>query len=107
MNRQAIRDAIVSRDGNGCYYCGRKLQHKTKAKRLPTNYMQIEHKLAQAAGGSDDLENLVGSCKSCNRRKGSKEYKEYLQWEFQQVKLQYETLKQRIGDVERCSQDGR
>lgn len=44
-----------------CFYCGK------KPKRL-----QKDHLIAVAIGGNDNIKNIVPSCKTCNRKKGSK-----------------------------------
>ena len=95
-HRQKIRDAIVRRDGSDCHYCGKKLQTATKAKKLPPHFMQIEHIIPQAQGGTDDTENLVGSCKDCNRRKGTKNYNTFVTEELAKARRIVKTLEKRV-----------
>jgi hypothetical protein len=57
-NRKIAR--ILARDGEGCCYCGKPLGDD----------MTLEHRIAQANGGSDDLENLTLAHAACNRRVG-------------------------------------
>lgn len=55
----------ISRKTNGrCFYCGGVAD-------------SVEHVIPKSAGGSDDLDNLVLSCKSCNSRKALSSI-----WEF-------------------------
>ena len=42
-----------------CYWC----------KRAPST--EVDHLLEADAGGTDELENLVGACKPCNSRRGA------------------------------------
>ncbi|MDD5302430.1 MAG: HNH endonuclease [Elusimicrobia bacterium] len=53
-----------------CAYCGDVLNEKTA---------QQEHKVPISRGGSDDIENIALSCKSCNSRKHSMTDVEFLQ----------------------------
>ena len=46
-----------------CAYCGAKLTSST---------MQIDHLVPLKSGGSDETENLVACCRSCNSSKGTK-----------------------------------
>lgn len=43
-----------------CAYCGKEITIKE---------MQIDHKIAQRNGGTDDIENLMPSCRRCNHYK--------------------------------------
>lgn len=51
-----------------CYWCGKYLK-RAEAQR--------EHLTPISRGGSDDISNIVPSCKSCNSRKGTKTAEEY------------------------------
>ena len=104
--RQQVRDALVERDGSECWYCGKQLQTKTRAKKLPTNYCHIEHKLARENGGTDDLSNLVLSCKHCNTRKSTQDYDQFIQDELARVTKHYETLQLRTFDYNNNKNNG-
>jgi hypothetical protein len=52
--------AIASRDGEKCATCGR------------TDNLTVDHVLALAKGGSNDIDNLQLLCRSCNSRKGAR-----------------------------------
>ena len=56
---RTIRPLVFSRDGHACVYCGR------------TQELEVDHRLALARGGSNDLENLQTLCRPCNRSKGA------------------------------------
>jgi DNA-binding Xre family transcriptional regulator len=55
--RASVWDAC----GGKCHYCGKNLN--------PFRDFEIDHAQALCAGGLDVLENLVGSCRDCNRAK--------------------------------------
>lgn len=57
---EAIRRAVMERDGYRCRACG--VWHS----------LTIDHVRPVAAGGSDDLENLQTLCRSCNSSKGAR-----------------------------------
>lgn len=54
---------IFKRDEFICQYCG---SHP------PTVILHVDHIVAVAEGGTNDLENLVTSCQSCNLGKGAR-----------------------------------
>ena len=56
MNRQEIYQKY-----NGhCAYCGREIAFRD---------MQVDHLIPKANGGTDDMDNLMPSCRSCNHYK--------------------------------------
>lgn len=56
----ALRFEILERDEYTCRYCGRS---------APSVPIEVDHVVAVAEGGTDDPENLVACCWSCNRGK--------------------------------------
>ena len=54
-----------------CYYCGKEVKPFTVDK-------QIEHKIPISKGGTNNIKNLVISCKACNSGKREKTDAEYL-----------------------------
>ncbi len=54
---RAAYDAVYSRDGRKCRYCG------------AADRLTIDHVVPRIQGGDDTPENLVVACKSCNSRK--------------------------------------
>lgn len=63
-----VREIVKNRDGETCQYCGR-----------PAPDGEPDHVLPLAKGGTDALTNLVWSCPECNRSKGSKSLREWVQ----------------------------
>ena len=64
---------VYNKTGGRCWYCGKELDDD----------FQIDHANPINKGGSDDLDNLLPSCKACNGRKYNRtidEYREYLYW---------------------------
>lgn len=53
------RAAVLERDHHTCAYCGREAD-------------QVDHILAKANGGTDDMSNLIAACQPCNRHKSDK-----------------------------------
>lgn len=53
----ATRAKVFALKGSQCAYCGADASH-------------VDHKTPRARGGSNDLENLVPACASCNIAKG-------------------------------------
>lgn len=56
----SIRKMTLARDGWVCQYCGEKLEPGLE---------EVDHRLPRAWGGTNDLANLVTSCRYCNRAK--------------------------------------
>lgn len=52
--------AVHERDGAACRYCGSERN------------LSIDHVVPRIQGGSNELENLVVACRSCNSRKGGR-----------------------------------
>jgi len=57
---------VMRRDGYRCYYCSKDLRN------LPTDHVHIDHFIPRKEGGSNDLDNLVVSCKECNLQKSDR-----------------------------------
>jgi hypothetical protein len=55
------RFLVLQRDGFRCRYCGL---------RSPEAVLEVDHITAVANGGRDDFDNLITSCRDCNRGKG-------------------------------------
>lgn len=52
-----------------CAYCGKIL--------IDTDDLTIDHKNPKAKGGTDEMDNLVGCCKSCNQIKADRTVMEF------------------------------
>ncbi|MBN1135855.1 MAG: HNH endonuclease [Anaerolineae bacterium] len=59
-----VRFEVFKRDAFTCQYCGRS---------APDVVLVIDHITPVAAGGSNDIMNLVTSCESCNAGKGARQ----------------------------------
>jgi len=56
-NWYALRWQVLQRDNFTCVYCGQS---------APSVILHIDHKIPRAAGGDDDMANLVTACEACN-----------------------------------------
>ena len=56
------RFSILKRDNFTCRYCGRK---------TPEVILEVDHIVPVSKGGTNDLNNLITSCRDCNRGKGA------------------------------------
>lgn len=61
-----ISTAVFMRDDFTCHYCGQE-----------GGILEADHIVPFVKGGSDTMDNLVTACRSCNRKKHSKSYKEF------------------------------
>jgi 5-methylcytosine-specific restriction endonuclease McrA len=68
ISQKAI--TIFEKSGGKCWYCGTILQYET---------FHVDHFFPRALGGTNELENLVPSCASCNMRKGRNTVHEFRQ----------------------------
>jgi 5-methylcytosine-specific restriction enzyme A len=57
----AVRKYVLDRDHYQCQSCGTTQQESA---------LEIDHIIALAAGGTNDISNLQTLCKTCNNRKG-------------------------------------
>lgn len=74
--RSQTRRIVWERDRYRCSYCSRPLHRAS---------MTIDHQLAKAKGGSDDVDNYALSCKICNARKSDlslEEFREKMKWQL-------------------------
>ncbi len=93
MNKKQRLQVYEKYDGH-CAYCGKKIAY---------NEMQVDHKVPLYRGygtlvwverGTDDMENLMPSCRRCNFRKGT----------FTVEQFRKELLKQCEGIIKRSFQ---
>ena len=64
---RSLRAKVLSRDNHVCQYCG----HSGIE-------MYCDHVIPLSVGGTNDLDNLVTSCWSCNQKKANKTPEEWL-----------------------------
>lgn len=69
--------AIGNRDGWNCHWCKMELTTEKNERTRKTNMATLDHKIPQADGGSNHIDNLLLSCKNCNHRRGCLTYEEY------------------------------
>lgn len=60
---KSLRFEVFKRDSFTCQYCGRS---------APDVLLEVDHIIPVSKGGTDDLLNLVTSCRDCNRGKSAK-----------------------------------
>ena len=78
MGRPKKLDGLQMPVGTRCWYCGRLLVDF-----VPGDYVKLrmirskDHLIPQSRGGSDEPDNLVWACKSCNSQKATKTVEEY------------------------------
>jgi 5-methylcytosine-specific restriction endonuclease McrA len=66
---------VFRRDNYTCRYCGR-----------IGGKLEADHIIPFSKGGSDELDNLVTSCRTCNRQKKDKSITEFLNWKTANAK---------------------
>lgn len=74
-----IRFEVFKRDKFTCQYCGRT---------VPDVILQVDHIKPVAKGGTNDIINLVTSCRDCNLGKGARELSDDTILQKQQEQLQ-------------------
>ena len=63
------RRAVYARDGGACVYCGRGERDFPRPNWDRRARMEYDHVLPVRAGGSGRIDNVVLSCRACNRAK--------------------------------------
>lgn len=58
--KKELRQQVYNKFKGRCAYCGKKIKYKD---------MQVDHVKPKARGGTDDLDNLLPACRSCNHYK--------------------------------------
>lgn len=61
-----IRSAVIERDGMTCRYCGCAVVHREARAAHRPDHLHLDHVIPWALGGSDEVDNLVVSCATCN-----------------------------------------
>lgn len=67
-----IRKLIIERDGGMCVYCGRKDGEYTPPETQRDAIISIDHVIPVSRQGSENIENLVCCCMSCNNFKNDR-----------------------------------
>lgn len=63
---KTVRFEVFKRDGFACQYCGAT---------PPAVILEADHIIPRSGGGSDQIDNLLTACFSCNRGKGARSLK--------------------------------
>lgn len=82
------RFEVFKRDAFTCVYCG---AHP------PGTLLHIDHVTAVAAGGTNDIDNLVTACEGCNLGKGARDLKVIPETLAEKAKLIAEREEQLLG----------
>ena len=82
-NRRALRKKTVSlfkKQGGKCHFCGFMCRdvHDSKKKIDLVRQMTVDHLVPKSQGGSDQYDNLVGSCTVCNSLKSDMDLEEFV-----------------------------
>ena len=64
LYQKKLRDFIFSRSNGKCSYCGKQAQ-------------EIDHIVPRSKGGTNSVDNLTATCRSCNERKSNLSLKEF------------------------------
>src|SRR5205823_6933154 len=86
---KSLRFEVFKRDSFTCQYCGRK---------APDVLLDVDHIEALSKGGTDDLLNLIASCKDCNSGKSDKRLSETTVLDRQRAQL--EELQERREQID-------
>lgn len=70
-------------ESKSCHYCGVKTTTKNR---------QLDHIIPVASGGTNDADNLVVACRTCNRKKGKTPYADYINKRLKQIELELNSL---------------
>lgn len=65
------RQKVYDKYNGHCAYCGKEITIKD---------MEVDHAFAKRNGGTDDIENLMPACHSCNHYKRSCDIKSFREW---------------------------
>ncbi|WP_415400640.1 RHS repeat-associated core domain-containing protein [Tateyamaria sp. SN3-11] len=65
---KSTKKSVLERDGCKCRYCGTNLVPGAGS----PNSLEFDHHIPHAAGGGRNSDNIVCSCRTCNRGFGSK-----------------------------------
>lgn len=69
------RAAVYRKDRHRCYYCGLTFPPEARPGLAPVlddgTWLEIDHIVPLAAGGTNAIENLRSACTPCNKRKSA------------------------------------
>jgi hypothetical protein len=82
---KGLRFSVFARDGFTCRYCGR------QADTVP---LVVDHMVPVAAGGTNDIENLITACETCNQGKAAKTLDQHVPTEADRLRRAQERNEQ-------------
>lgn len=65
------RQKVFNKYNGHCAYCGRIIEYKE---------MQVDHLIPQRNGGTDNIDNLMPSCRICNHYKRAESLETFRTW---------------------------
>ena len=65
---------IFKRDNYTCQYCNK-----------VGGILECDHVIPYSKGGSNDITNLITSCRKCNRQKKDKSVEEFITWKLNKL----------------------
>jgi len=68
-----IKSLVWEKTGGRCWYCG--------VQTNPFRDFQVDHVIPVSAFGTNDVENLVPSCRKCNHVKANLSLEEFREWQ--------------------------
>jgi hypothetical protein len=71
---KSVKDQARAESGNTCVFCGRQTTGKPGPRRS-----EIDHSIPKSRGGNNSIKNAQNTCRTCNRRKGTKTSEEFLE----------------------------
>lgn len=78
------RDALRSRDGDRCHYCGEGMDFAREDRRIRRDKATIDHVTPISAGGGHTFDNAVLACWGCNSDKRSEDADSFRERRFGQ-----------------------
>lgn len=69
--KKEIRQQVYNKYDGHCAYCGYELEYKD---------MQVEHIKPRCVGGTNDIENLLPTCRLCNHYKRGNDLDSFRNW---------------------------
>lgn len=90
-----LKDKIFSKTNNRCFHCGKKLKEQYNK----CNDRCIDHIIQKFRGGTDDPENLIPTCRSCNASRGTMNLYEYRLYLLKNFKIPRNKMPKNIRKI--------
>jgi hypothetical protein len=91
---ERLRQLAFERDGEKCGWCG-----------CEDGPFEVDHKIARSKGGENILENVIVSCRACNRAKKDRDEAEWSELHARRVSDRNRKRRQRDRDKSRDKRD--